>query len=89
MEKTVIVIAANSLSQVSSGHTMTFELSPGKAKLPSTRTASKTLWTAYVEAMTEYCRVVFDLFPDKYQVRISSYTYQIPCRSFSKGGLVS
>ena len=77
MEKTVIVIAANSLSQACSGHTMTFELSPGKAKMPSTRTASKTLWTTYVEAMTEYCRVVFDLFPDKYQVRRWGFAYRV------------
>ena len=33
-------------------------------------TISKTLWTSSVEAVTEYCRIVFDLFPDKYQVCI-------------------
>eukprot|EP00731_Ephydatia_muelleri_P001374 Em0001g1374a len=76
MEKTVIVIAANSLSQASSGHTVTFELSPGKTKMPSTRSASKTLWTTYVEAMTEYCRVVFDIFPDKYQVCVAAVDEQ-------------
>ena len=35
MEKTVLVIAANSLSGESCGHTITFDLSLGKTKGPS------------------------------------------------------
>ena len=31
---------------------------------------TKTLWTCCVEAVTEYCRIIFDLFPDDYQVSV-------------------
>ena len=69
MEKTVIVVAANGLSAVSCGQSITFDLSVGKSKAgASTRAISKSLWTCCVEAVTEYCRIVFDLFPDIYQV---------------------
>lgn len=69
MEKTVVVLAANPLSSVSCGETVAFDLSLGKAKgVANTRTISKSLWTCCVEAVTEYCRIVFDLFPDQYQV---------------------
>ena len=69
MEKTVVVIAANSYSVDPCGHTITFDMSLGKAKSASnTRVISKSLWSCCVEAVVEYCRIVFDLFPDKYQV---------------------
>ncbi len=69
MEKTVMVVAANHLSSVSCGETVSFDLSLGKAKgVASTKTISKSLWTCCVEAVTEYCRIIFDLFPDQYQV---------------------
>ena len=69
MEKTVVVVAANALSNVSCGQTIAFDVSLGSAKsVANTKTISKSLWTCCVEAVTEYCRIIFDLFPDQYQV---------------------
>ena len=64
MEKTVLVTAANSLSAASCGQSISFDLGLGKAKsAANTKLISKSLWTCCVEAIVEYCRVVFDLFP--------------------------
>ena len=76
MEKTVLVTAANSLSAASCGQSISFDLGLGKTKTAAnTKLISKSLWTCCVEAIVEYCRVVFDLFPDQYQVRVHVYSY--------------
>ena len=76
MEKTVLVTAANSLSAASCGQSISFDLGLGKAKsAANTKLISKSLWTCCVEAIVEYCRVVFDLFPDQYQVCVHVYDY--------------
>ncbi len=76
----MIVVAANALSSVSCGQTVAFDLSLGKAKgVANTKTFAKSLWTCCMESVTEYCRIVFDLFPDRYQVMLGSFPdhYQV------------
>lgn len=74
MEKTVIVLTANNLSSSSCGHSMTFELTQGgrAAKSSASKIISKTIWSCCVEGVLEYCRVVFDLFPDQCQVCVAA-----------------
>ena len=76
MEKTVVVVAANSLSSAACGQNITFDLTLGKTKAPASSAASKSiiknLWSCAVEAVCEYCRIVFDLFPDQNQVCVAA-----------------
>lgn len=71
-----MVLAASSLSAASCGQTISFDLSFGKGKGASasanSRAVSKTLWTCCVEAITEYCRITFDLFPARYQLCVAA-----------------
>ena len=69
MEKTVVIVCGNTYSaaageQINIDTNQTKGVRPG----PPVKVITKTAWTHCVEAVTEYCRVVFDLFPDKYQV---------------------
>ena len=73
MEKTVVVVCGNSLSAHPSGDKVTIDLSSGKfgkgsSAADSKITLVKSLWTCSLESVVEYCRIVFDLFPDQYQV---------------------
>ena len=74
----MIVAAANNLSSAACGHSITFELTPsGKGGGSSSKSSvskiiSKSLWTCCVESVCEYCRIVFDLFPDQYQVCVAA-----------------
>ena len=74
MEKTVLVVVGNQLSASSCGQDISLELSQGVkvSKGPSARTISRSVWTCCVEAVSEYCRVVLDLFPDQYQVCVAA-----------------
>ena len=74
MEKTVVVVAASALSAASCGQTIAFDLSLGKGKSAAahSRSISKTLWTCCVESVTEYCRITFDLFPDRHQLCVAA-----------------
>ena len=69
MEKTVVIVCGNALSGSLGGVKVVLDPKVGKHGATPT-TISKTLWTSSVEAVIEYCRIVFDLFPDKYQVCI-------------------
>lgn len=71
MEKTVVIVCGNTYS-AATGEQISIDTSQTKGvRSGSTvKTITKTVWTHCVEAVTEYCRVVFDLFPDKYQVRV-------------------
>lgn len=69
MEKTVVIVCGNALSASLGGVKIVLDSKVCKhAGTPTT--ISKSLWTSSVEAVIEYCRIVFDLFPDDYQVRI-------------------
>lgn len=73
MEKTVVVVCGNGLSVFASGEKITIDLnssrsSKGPASGDSKLTLMKSLWTCSLESVLEYCRIVFDLFPDQYQV---------------------
>ena len=73
MEKTVVVVCGNGLSVFPSGEKVTIDLSAsrlgkGPASADSKLNLMKSLWTCSLESVLEYCRVVFDLFPDQYQV---------------------
>lgn len=76
----MVVVAANSLMSASCGQSITFELTPsgkgGSGKGaggpgPTKQHISKSLWTCCVEAVCDYCRIVFDLFPNQYQVCVA------------------
>lgn len=77
-EKTVIILAANVLMRAASGRMLMVDLNTSKgggggkgvATGGSTAVASfsKTAWTCSVEAVCEYSRLVFDLFPHQCQV---------------------
>ena len=77
VEKTVIILAANVLMRASSGRMLMVDLNTSKGGLPKSAAAggstgvasfSKTAWTCSVEAVCEYSRLVFDLFPHQCQV---------------------
>jgi hypothetical protein len=80
MEKTVVVVAANNFMSASCGQSIAFDLTPsgkgGSGKGaggpgPTKQHISKSLWTCCVEAVCDYCRIVFDLFPNQYQVCVA------------------
>lgn len=73
MEKTVLVVVGNSLSALPCGQGIALELSQGGKtnKGGMVNSIPKSVWTCSVEAVSEYCRVILDLFPDQYQVRAS------------------
>lgn len=77
MEKTVLVVVGNNLSSSPCGQGIALELAPGgkAAKASSVKSIPsipKSVWTCTVEAVSEYCRVVLDLFPDQYQVCVAA-----------------
>ena len=74
MEKTVLVIVGNQYSSHSCGQSMKLELSQGGKgnKAANTRILTKSVWTCCVEAVSEYCRVVLDLFPEQHQVCVAA-----------------
>ena len=69
----MVVVCGNGLSVFSSGEKVTIDISSGRsnkgpASADSKLTLVKSLWTCSLESVVEYCRIVFDLFPDQYQV---------------------
>ena len=77
VKKTVIILAANVLMRASSGRMLVVDLNTSKGGPPKSAAAggstgvasfSKTAWTCSVEAVCEYSRMVFDLFPHQCQV---------------------
>jgi hypothetical protein len=71
MEKTVVIVAGNSLSAAYGGVQVALD-AKGTKHGSNPTSIHKTLWTNSVEAVTEYCRVIFDLFPDEYQVCVAA-----------------
>ena len=68
MEKTVVIVCGNTYS-VAAGEQISIDTNQTKSVRPGPPVkVTKTAWTHCVEAVTEYCRIVFDLFPDKFQV---------------------
>ena len=75
MEKTVLVVVGNSFSCLPCGQAITLEIPPGGKgnKTPTLKKSiAKTVWTCCVEAVSEYCRIVMDLFPDQHQVCVAA-----------------
>ena len=70
MDKTVVIVCGNALSALSGGAQILLDLKVGGKHGSGPKTIVKTLWTSCVEAVIEYCRIIFDLFPDQYQVRV-------------------
>ena len=70
----MLVVVGNQLSAASCGQDITLELSQGgkATKGASARCVTRSVWTCSVEAVSEYCRVVLDLFPDQYQVCVAA-----------------
>ena len=75
-----MVVAANSLMSTPCGQSISFDLTPGGkggggkgsgGAGPTRQHISKSLWTCCVEAVCDYCRIVFDLFPNQYQVCVA------------------
>ena len=85
MEKTVLVVVGNNLSSSPCGQVIALDLPQGggggvgggkggKGVIPGKAIPSipKSVWTCNVEAVSEYCRVVLDLFPNLYQVCVAA-----------------
>ena len=70
----MIVLAANSLSSCECGQGITFEVTGASrgSKSSASKTVTKTIWSCSVEAVLEYCRIVFDLFPDQCQMCVAA-----------------
>ncbi len=69
----MLVVVGNSFSAQPCGQGVKLELPHGgKGKSSNTRTLSKSVWTCCVEAVSEYCRVVLDLFPEQHQVCVAA-----------------
>jgi len=70
MEKTVIVLGANGLSTTPCGDTINIDVNMPKANKSCTETFSlcKTFWCCCTESVSDYCRIILDLFPTQYQV---------------------
>ena len=70
----MIVLAANNLSSSDCGHSISFDVTQSGrgAKSSASKIITKTIWSCCVEAVLEYCRVVFDLFPDQCQVCVAA-----------------
>jgi len=70
MEKTVIVLAANQLSTTPCGDTVNIDVNVAKSNKACTETFSlcKTFWCCCTESVTDYCRVILDLFPTQHLV---------------------
>ncbi len=68
MEKTVVIVCGNTLSATQSGESITIDVKVNNRPTLGPQFIDKTLWTCCVEAVMEYCRIMFDLFPDEYQV---------------------
>lgn len=72
--KTIFVLDHTPYFGISSDNPIDFDVSksrgPGYVPLPP---ICKSLWTCSVEAAVEYCRVVWDLFPEGKLVRCFSY----------------
>ena len=70
----MLVVVGNAFSAESCGEGLKLELSLGgkgnKAFLQNT--LPKSVWTCCVEAVSEYCRVVLDLFPEQHQVCVAA-----------------
>ena len=66
MEKTVAIICGNIVSTNLCRYENTFDIKlSNRQSLP---VLNRTLWNCCVEGVLEYSRIVFDIFPDKYQV---------------------
>lgn len=76
--KTIFVLDHTPYFGLSSDFPIDFDLSksrgPGYVPLPP---ICKSLWTCSVEAAVEYCRIVWDLFPEGKLVR-STYILAYP-----------
>ena len=66
----MVVVCGNTLSASQQGEKITIDIKAGNRPGLGPQFITKTLWTCCVEAVMEYCRVMFDLFPDEYQVTI-------------------
>lgn len=70
-----MVVVGNSFSsQPCDEKGVNLELSQGGkgSKGSVVKAIPKSVWTCCVEAVSEYCRVVLDLFPDQYQVCVAA-----------------
>jgi len=75
--KTVIVLDRRSYFLESSQQPVEFDM-PVKSKVPGViplAPITKSLWTCNVEAVLEYIRVVYDLFPSNKLVCFNHYDY--------------
>ena len=70
----MLVVVGNSFSAQPCGQGLKLELSQGGKgnKAATAKTLSKSVWTCCVEAVSEYCRVVLDLFPEQHQVCVAA-----------------
>ena len=70
----MLVAVGNSFSSLPCGQGISLEsFQGGKAnRTTSIKSIPKSVWTCCVEAVSEYCRVVLDLFPEEHQVCVAA-----------------
>lgn len=81
--KTIFVLDHTPYFGISSDNPIDFDVSksrgPGYVPLPP---VCKSLWTCSVEAAVEYCRIVWDLFPEGKLVIIITFFLEIHLHKF-------
>ena len=63
-----MIVCGNSLSALHGPDKIAIDTKVGSRQGLGPQFITKNLWTCCVEAVMEYCRIIFDLFPDQYQV---------------------
>ena len=74
--KTIFVLDHTPYFGISSDNPIDFDVPKNRGYLP-VPPICKSLWTCSVEAAVEYCRIVWDLFPEGKLVRIYSCLYNV------------
>lgn len=68
--KTIFVLDHTPYFGISSDNPIDFDVPKNRGYLP-VPPICKSLWTCSVEAAVEYCRIVWDLFPEGKLVRVT------------------
>lgn len=70
----MLVVVGNGFSSLPCGQGISLELSQGGKgnKGAHVKCIPRSVWTCSVEAVSEYCRVILDLFPEQYQVCVAA-----------------
>ena len=80
MKRTVIVLDHSPKFLTFSKQHIDFDGGGKKSKAKGSSTASpvfKSSWTCSIEAAVEYCRIVYDIFPNEYLVSLDTFYFHV------------